>query len=221
MDEDNPQHTCLLVEDQDATRAWMRDVIRQAFPDVHVVSHASLKTAWAWLDGLADSGAALWLAVVDIGLPDGSGISLIRGLAERFPASRRIVATIYSDDAHLLDAISAGADGYILKEEDPDRIVTTLQRIERDEPPLSPSIARRMLTHFRAPPRAVDITAALTGREIETLTLLARGLTVAEAASRLGLKPHTVAGYVKTIYQKLNISTRAEATREAIQRGLA
>lgn len=221
MHDDNRQRTCLLVEDHAATREWMHGVIGQAFPDAHIVSHANLKAAWAWLDSLSASGAALWLAVVDIGLPDGSGISLIQGLAERFPASRRIVATIYNDDAHLLDAISAGADGYILKEEEPDRIAATLRRIERDEPPLSPSIARRMLSHFRAPAPPADDAAVLTGREIETLTLLARGLTVVEVAARLGLKPHTVAGYVKVIYQKLNISTRAEATREAIHRRLA
>jgi len=221
MADDNFQRTCLLLEDHAATRSWLLNVISQAFPDTQVVSHASLKSAWAWLDGLSARGARLWLAVVDIGLPDGSGISMIRGLAERFPDTRRVVATIFGDDAHLLDAISAGAEGYILKEEEPERIVATLQRIERDEPPLSPSIARRMLAHFRAPPRPIDDAANLTGREIETLTLLARGLTVGEAAARLGLKPHTVAGYVKIIYQKLNISTRAEATREAINRGLA
>lgn len=221
MVHDDPERTCLLVEDQATTREWMHDVIGRAFPGVTIVSYPNLKSARIWLSTLAEGGPGPWLAVIDIGLPDGSGISLIRVLAERFPPTRRIVATIYSDDAHLLEAISAGAEGYILKEEEPDRIVATLQRIERDEPPLSPSIARRMLTHFGAAPQPANGAEELTGREVETLTLLARGLTIAEAAAQLGLKPHTVASYVKIIYQKLNISSRAEATREAIQRGLA
>ena len=78
-----------------------------------------------------------------------------------------------------------------------------------------------MLSHFRAPTAKPADEAGLSPRETEVLTLLARGLTVAEAAKRLGLQPQTVASYVKVIYQKLCISSRAEATREAIRRGLA
>jgi DNA-binding NarL/FixJ family response regulator len=207
----------LLVEDQAPTRDWMRGVLIEAFPGVDVVAQRNLKEAMAWLDGAAPP----WLAVIDIGLPDGSGIDIVRRLTADFPSTRRVIATIYADDAYLLDAISAGAEGYILKEEEPAQIVATLQRIERDEPPLSPSIARRILAQLRDSPAPRNDDAGLTGREVETLTLLARGLTVAEVAGRLGLRPHTVAGYVKIIYQKLGVSSRAEATREAIRRGLA
>lgn len=210
---------CLLIEDQPTTRDWMLGVVARAFPGVEVATAGTLKSALAWLDAHGDG---LWLAVVDLGLPDGSGLEILRRLAARHPDVLPVVATIYDDDAHLFDAIAGGARGYVLKDEEADLLVGYLQRIERGEPPLSPSIALRMLSHFRGiPQRKADDEAGLSPRETEVLTLLARGLTVAEAARRLGLQPQTVASYVKVIYQKLCVSSRAEATREAMRRGLA
>lgn len=221
MDTRPPVRQCLLLEDQPATRQWMTEVLSQAFDGSEVTAHTTVKGAFAWIDGIGEGEPGPWLAVIDIGLPDGSGIDVIRRITQRWAETRIVVSTIYGDDAHLLDAIAAGAQGYVLKEEERELIVTTLRRIERDEPPLSPSIARRMLAHFKRPEERIDDPAGLSPRETETLTLLARGLTVAEAAAQLGLTAHTVAGYVKIVYQKLGISSRAEATREAIRRGLA
>lgn len=209
---------CLLIEDQPTTRDWMLGVLASAFPGVDVATAGSLKAAHGWLDRHGDD---LWLAMIDLGLPDGSGIDIVRRLQANFPEVLPVVATIYDDDAHLFEAIAAGARGYVLKDEEADLLVSYLQRIERGEPPLSPSIALRMLSHFRAPQAKPDDEAGLSPRETEVLTLLAKGLTVAEAARRMGLQPQTVASYVKVIYQKLCISSRAEATREAIRRGLA
>ncbi|ODT66914.1 MAG: DNA-binding response regulator [Pelagibacterium sp. SCN 63-23] len=214
----DPPRRCLLIEDQPTTRDWMLEVLGSAFPGLEIAVAGSLKAANAWLDAHANS---LWLAVIDLGLPDGSGIDIVRRLHASYPHILAIVATIYDDDAHLFDAIAAGARGYVLKDEEAALLVGYLQRIERGEPPLSPSIALRMLSHFRAPSGRPDDEAGLSPRETEVLTLLARGLTVAETARRLGLQPQTIASYVKVIYQKLCISSRAEATREAIKRGLA
>lgn len=220
MGEQVDARLCLLVEDQAATRAWLREAIEQAFHPVTVVEHVTVKGALQWLRAPERAQAAPWLAVLDLGLPDGRGIEIVKAVHETFPATHCIVATIYGDDAHLIEAITAGAQGYILKEENRDQIVATLQRIERGEPPLSPSIAQRILTLFRAAPVPSTNEAGLSARETETLALIARGLTVSEAAAKLGLSTNTVAGYVKLIYQKLGISSRAEATREAVRRGL-
>ncbi|MET3899848.1 DNA-binding NarL/FixJ family response regulator [Devosia sp. UYZn731] len=209
---------CLLVEDQPHTRDWMLGVLDSAFPGLRVATAGTLKAAHQWLD---TNGTKLTLAVVDIGLPDGSGVDIVRRLAAEFPDALPVVATIYDDDAHLFEAIAAGARGYVLKDEEANLLVGYLKRIESGEPPLSPSIAHRMLAHFRGPTLARPDTSGLSPRETEVLTLLARGMTVSEAATRLGLQPQTVASYVKVIYQKLNISSRAEATREALKRGLA
>lgn len=209
---------CLLLEDQPKTRDWMLGVLFSAFPGIRIETVGTLKAAHAWLDRREPT---LALAVIDLGLPDGTGIDIVRRLQAERPDVLPIVATIYDDDAHLFEAIAAGARGYVLKDEEAALLVAYLRRIERGEPPLSPSIAHRMLSHFRAPQAARDDDAGLSPRETEVLTLLARGLTVAEAARRLGLQPQTVASYVKVIYQKLCVTSRAEATREAVRRGLA
>ena len=176
--------SCLLLEDEPRTRDWLVAIIGQAFPGMPVTALATLGEAQAWLTAYEQRrDTRLRLALIDLALPDGSGTALVARLAADHPAVLPVVATIYDDDAHLFEAIAAGARGYLLK----------------DEP-------------------AED--ADLTIRESETLGLLAKGLTVAEAATQMGLKPQTVASYVKVIYHKLNVSTRAEATLAAVRRGL-
>ncbi len=213
---------CLIVEDRLDTQAWLRGVVvAAAFPDMSVAVAGSLREARSWLDAYpAGVDWTLEFALIDLGLPDGSGVDLVRRMAATHPDSLPVVATIYDDDAHLFDSIAAGAKGYILKDEPKGRLVDILRRIENGEPPLSPSIAHRILAYFRptAQPRPDD--AGLTSRETEVLTLLARGLTVAEAAATLSLRPQTVASYVKNVYHKLNVSNRAEATLAAAHRGL-
>ena len=216
---------CLVVEDQCGNRDWLIAMLRQAFGRLDVTAVGSLREARAWFDG-DGRDQTLWLALIDLGLPDGSGVELIRWLKQAAPGALLVVASIYDDDQHLFEALSAGASGYLLKDQEEGVMAHYLKRIEAGEPALSPSIARRLLGYFNAPAQRepVDVDqseARLTGRETETLTLLARGLTIAEVARMLDLKPQTVAGYVKVIYQKLNVSTRAEATLKAVKRGLA
>ena len=224
----------MVVEDQPDTRMWLAGIVGQALPGAEVVTFPRLTEARAWLRALdGQDRPRLGLALIDLGLPDGSGIDLIRELAEHFPDALPVVATVYDDDSYLFDAIAAGAQGYLLKDQDAEVLVHRLRRMEDGEPPLSPSIARRMMSHFRrqpvsaaAPPRAGDEArpseeeCALTPREIEVLALLGRGSRVPEAARRLGLTEHTVSTYVKIIYRKLRISSRAEAALEASRRGL-
>ncbi|HTM76080.1 MAG TPA: response regulator, partial [Devosia sp.] len=133
---------CLLVEDQPYTRDWMLGVLGSAFPGLDVATAGTLRAAHHWLDA---HGTRLTLALIDLGLPDGSGIDIVRRLARDFPKALPVVATIYDDDAHLFDAIAAGAGGYVLKDEEADLLAAYLKRIEGGEPPLSPSIAHRML----------------------------------------------------------------------------
>ncbi len=216
---------CLVVEDQAVNRDWLLGVLRAAFDGLEIVTATSVREAKAWLE--EDPRAAnLWLGLIDLGLPDGTGAQLIRHIKQVLPGALLVVASIYDDDQHLFEALSSGASGYLLKTEPAEVMAYYLKRIEAGEPALSPSVARRLLAYFSesAPREPVDSDsgeARLTGRETETLTLLARGLTIAEVAKTLDLKPQTVAGYVKVIYQKLNVSTRAEATLKAVKRGLA
>ena len=212
------ERICLLVEDQRPNQIRMTDALTAAFDHIRIEVTGTVKEAMQWL--AVSPSHAFTLAVVDLGLPDGSGVEIIAEITRTFPNVTTIVSSIYDDDGHLFEALAAGARGYLVKNQEPEMMVHYLRRIEKGEPPLSPSIALRLLSHFRTqirPPS--DVT--LTGRETETLALLARGLTIAEVARHLLLSPPTVAGYVKAIYQKLNISSRAEATLHAVKRGLA
>ena len=209
---------CLIVEDRPDTREWLCGVAAEAFPGIAVATAGSLREARVWL---AAPAWPLSLVLIDLGLPDGSGVELVAEIARDFPDALPVVATIYDDDAHLFDSLAAGAQGYVLKQEHPDTVADCLRRIDAGEPPLSPSIARRMLEKLRPQPQAKPRDEAqLSARETEVLTLLARGLSAPEAAREIGLKPQTVAGYVKVIYQKLHVSSRAEAVLAAAQRGL-
>jgi DNA-binding NarL/FixJ family response regulator len=215
----------LVLEDQAETRSWLAQVARATFPGVTVFEAATLGEACAWLNGDNGHLARLRLAIIDLGLPDGSGIGFIRDLTTRRPSATAVVATIHDDDVNLLGAIAAGASGYLLKDQEDGALAAQLRRIDDGEPPLSPSIARRMMAHFaeRAPPPgAVQPAddAGLTPRELQVLALLGRGSRVAEAAKVLGLTDQTVATYVKTIYRKLRITSRAEAAIAAQKRGL-
>lgn len=217
-----PTRQCLVVEDQASVRNWLVQAVRETFPDMAIAEASTLRAARSWLDGQEQNATLPFaMALIDLGLPDGSGIDLLRQIAARHPATTAIVATIYDDDAHLFDAIAAGAGGYLLKDRDAATLTSLLRRIDAGEPPLSPSIAWRMMQHFQQRPRADRRDdAGLTAREIEVLTLISAGMTTAEAARKLGLTQHTVTSYIKILYQKLNVQSRAEATLIAVERGL-
>jgi DNA-binding NarL/FixJ family response regulator len=207
---------CLLVEDQAEASSYLRATVELAFPGIRVVCHRSLREARGWLQSTSDLGR-LRLALIDLGLPDGSGVELIAQIATHHPSVLNIVVTIFHEDSYLFEALAAGAFGYILKDEERAHMIDTLRRIERNEPPISPAIARRLLTHFQAARSPQERKVELTPREKETLTLLVRGLTISEAAKCMALSMQTVSGYVKLVYQKMHVSNRAEAVREAMR----
>jgi DNA-binding NarL/FixJ family response regulator len=166
------------------------------------------------------------LALIDLGLPDGSGVDVVSKLREVQPDAQSVVVSIHDDDEHLFPALQAGAFGYILKEQPRELITEQLQRISQGEPPLSPSIARRVMAYFsaKAKPQPNNGHAMpnvnLTDRESEVLLRVAKGYTLPEIGVQLGLSRHTIADYVKQIYRKLNVSSRAEAALEAQRLGL-
>jgi DNA-binding NarL/FixJ family response regulator len=206
--------TCLIVEDLPESQRGLALALRSIFPAIEIASAYSLHEARQWLA----QHPAPALALIDLGLPDGSGIELIAALNRRAPATLCIVATIYDDDQHLLPALRAGAQGYLLKDQRWQQLAELLSGIVEGRPPLSPAIARKLLGYFR--PLPPSIGDALTQRESEVLKLIAKGVTQAEAARMLGISTHTVCGYVKDIYRKLNVSSRAEAALTAQKLGL-
>lgn len=205
----------LVVEDIPATRLWLREALATAFPGIAIESAGTLAAALALIER-----QAFEVALVDLDLPDGSGLEAIAALRRRTPATAAVVTTIFDDDAHVFPAMQAGAQGYLLKEQPRERFIAGLQGILRGDPPLSPAIARRMIAHFNAAGTAHDGEIALTPRETEVLRLVAKGFTQQEIAGHLGLSRHTVVDHVKSLYRKLNVSSRAEAALAATRRGL-
>ena len=241
----------LILEDNPVARTFLSRVVRESFSDVGEIVEVSDLDAARRLLGhpaggkAAARGEAFQLIMVDLELPDGSGLELLTELSQ-YPATR-IVTTLYSDDEHLFPALQCGADGYLLKEDRFEVLVEELQKIVRGQPPLSPAIARRLLTHFRQGGRAdrgapdsgfstspdmLTTTSApvpigkvpdherLTPRESEVLTYLSKGFTIKEIASLMGIKWFTVNDHIKSIYKKLNVSSRAEAAVLASKQGL-
>ena len=238
----------LIVEDNPVARSFLSRVVRESFSDALMITEAGdLETARRQVE-LSRSGPSAGdpfkLVLVDLELPDGNGMELLAELAQ-YPATK-IVTTLYSDDDHLFPALQCGADGYLLKEDRFEVLVEELQKIVRGQPPLSPAIARRLLTHFRPAPvggaaasgpmplasgfqssRPVPMGRGapldherLTPRESEVLTYLSKGFTIKEIANLMGIKWFTVNDHIKSIYKKLNVSSRAEAAVLASKQGL-
>lgn len=164
------------------------------------------------------------ILLVDLGLPDISGIHVIREAAQRYPDTDILVMTVFGDDENILASIAAGAHGYLLKDTLPDECISEIKQVRAGGAPLSPSIARRLLNTLRAAPirNPVDISGRpnLSMRESEILPLIAKGFSFAEIAHLLDISVHTVTTHVKKIYQKLAVHSRGEAVYEAGRMGL-
>lgn len=173
------------------------------------------------------------VALVDLGLPDGSGLELIEALRARTPQTKVLVFTVFGDRQTISEALAVGADGFILKDSGSHDLAEAIRVALDGGAPISPRAAAQLLRFFRrgqdtpaTAPSAPDPTRygqedfGLTMREKDTLETLARGFTQKEAAEILGISAHTVASHVKAIYQKMAVNSRSEAVFEAIQNGL-
>jgi DNA-binding NarL/FixJ family response regulator len=214
-----------VVEDSPPMQALLREVLTEAYDDIRVETSSSLRQARERLRALKATGSAeqVQVALIDIGLPDGSGLDLLEDLRRIAPDALRIVATAFDDDEYLMRAFGAGAQGYLLKDEPKNRLIERLRNVQNGEPAISPSLAHKILGHFvqhATGARADPDSDQLTHRETEILQVIGRGLRVSEAATVLGVSANTISGHVKAIYAKLGISTRAEAALEAVRRRL-
>lgn len=166
--------------------------------------------------------------LVDLGLPDASGLTLLPEIAEQRPGANAMVISVFDDDAHIIAAIEGGATGYLLKDSDGRNVGEALRELHAGGSPLSPLIAKKLLALFRgrqdgqkaSPPSKVPEKDLLTERETEVLRQLATGLAFREIAAALVISSHTVAQHVRNIYKKLAVRSRGKAVYEATKLGI-
>lgn len=171
--------------------------------------------------------------LTDLGLPDGSGVALIRHAAMHLKRCDVMVITVFGDEAHVVEALEAGAAGYLHKDTITNDLPQQIRAMRAGGSPISPMIARRLLLRFglgaaagdavagtRAPRAGLDALPQLSPRERETLQAVAKGFTYDEIAQLLGVASTTVNTYVRRIYEKLQVRSKTEAVYEARQMGL-
>jgi DNA-binding NarL/FixJ family response regulator len=215
----------LLVEDDAPTRARLRAAL-EAHPDLALAGAVgSCAEARAALAGAPPPAVLL----TDIGLPDGSGIDLIRELRSARAPTQCMVITVFGDEQHVVSAIEAGALGYLLKDASAEAIGRAILDMLAGGSPMSAPVARYLLKRFAGPEPAAAApepaapqpgVPALSIREREVLGYIVKGFTYAEIARLTGLSAHTVATYVRRVYGKLEVHSRGEAVYEALAAGL-
>jgi DNA-binding NarL/FixJ family response regulator len=215
------RHTrVMVVEDDAVTRRLLCNAISLEPTLILNGAFGSVAEALEWLEV-----EAVDLLLTDLGLPDGSGLSIIHACRRLAPSADIMVITMSSDEENVLACIEAGAAGYVLKEAGHIDIVRALMDLRAGGSPISPVIARKVLARMRKNTASVmsvedEAGRALTRRENAILELIARGDSYAKVAQALGVSVGTVQTHVKHIYGKLSVHSRGEAVYEAQRRGL-
>ncbi|MCX7023934.1 MAG: response regulator transcription factor [Spirochaetes bacterium] len=209
--------TVAIVEDEREVREGLRYLLGL---DDRLCIRATFGDAEEFLSWLA-ANPEPDLVLMDINLPGMSGIEATRLVRERFPSVIVLILTIFEDEDKILASIRAGARGYILKNTKPEALIEQILSARDEGSPISPTVARRLLDELRrsgGDRTAVDYN--LTPREQEVLKDIVDGLTYRELAERHHIAGSTAKKHILHIYQKLNVSSKAEIVRKAIKEGL-
>jgi len=232
----------LIVEDDPQMREFFAGSVSRCAELQVAATVGTVADAKAWLD---DDANTLDVLLTDLGLPDGSGLEVIRYAIRLHPHCEPLVISMFGDEDNVLASIEAGALGYIHKDSTPDDIAQTILDMRAGASPISPMIARRVLSKYRsdrrqngrgqAPveqasvamkneadggPDGGALRGLLSPREQEVLALIARGFSYAEIARLQGLSVYTVQTHIKNLYGKLSVHSKSEAVFEATRMGL-
>ncbi len=173
--------------------------------------------------------------LVDLGLPDGPGIDIIRAAQTRWPGCHVMVSTVFGDEAHVIQSLEAGAAGYLLKDSSPERVTEEIRNVQAGGSPISPLIARQLLTRFRNALATESVPAPLQSpsrgsmpaeqahlspRERQVLEYITKGFSYEEIGSLMAVSRNTVLSFVRRIYAKLKVRSQLEAIHEARSQGL-
>ncbi len=175
------------------------------------------------------NGPQVDVLIIDLGLPDGSGIDIIRAAHAKWPECNLMVSTTFGDELHVMQSLEAGASGYLLKDSAPQNLVYEIRSLHSGGSPISPLIARKILTRFQQDNKktvstdnqaSVKLVASLSSREQEVLEYITKGFSSNEIAGLMAVSPHTVLTFVRRIYAKLKVKSKTEAIYEARNQGL-
>jgi len=209
-----PPVTVLVVEDEPQTRARLARVVAEEPRFRLLAAVATLADAEANIETHSPQ-----VLLLDLGLPDGNGVSLIHRLRQGRHCPEILVISVMGDESSVMMAIQAGAGGYLLKDSGDSNIVAAIDQLLAGGAPLSPSIAVHLMRRLQSA-RGESNSPILSTKELELLKLIAKGLTYEEVAVLMGLRYNTVASYAKDLYRKLQVHSRSEAVFEAMQLGL-
>ncbi|MDH4396131.1 MAG: response regulator transcription factor [Limnobacter sp.] len=235
----SPPVQVILIEDDPATQDRLANLIRSSSALQLMGTASNAQEGYALLF-MSNPHVVL----VDLGLPDSSGIDIIRWVSQNKPQVETLVITAFGDEYHVIRSLEAGASGYLLKDYSAEEIAEHIVELHAGGSPISPMIARQLLTRIQTekqnatpPPQlAIQPTTqsttpqanqpthksevTLTDRELMVIRQVAKGFNTQEIGVQLGISSHTVATHVKRIYRKLQVSNRAEAVFEASASGL-
>lgn len=219
---ENQQIKVIFVENDPNVRLRLQRAI-SGLADIHEIGSAA---TYREADALV-SQFKFQMLIVDLDLPDGFGLDLIRRTAANIPEVDIMVLANANDDPHVVSAIESGATGYVLKTEIENSLVSAIRLLAAGGSPVSPEVAKSVLRALRTyTTHTIEKTTApiqpnpLSERETEILQLLAKGMSFNEIGDILTISPHTVTAHIKKIYRKLQVHSRGEAVYEAAQMGL-
>ena len=217
-------HVALVEDDVNFQNALVAAI--ETAPDMALRGMASTRAQGLRMLEQAQADVLL----VDLGLPDGSGIDVVRAAHAQWPGCGIMICTTFGDEAHVMQSIEAGASGYLLKDSAPESLVSEIRSLHAGGSPISPLIARQILMRFRSPDQPAPAVAqgrepgkqgaALSAREREVLEYITKGFTSNEIAALMSVSYHTVQTHVRRIYAKLEVNSKVEAVYEARHQGL-
>ena len=206
----------LITDDHAVVRKGIRALLMTE-KDIQVVGEAS-----NGLEALKQAGALHPdVILMDLMMPQMDGIEATRQITTQHPQTRVLVLTSFAGDDKVFPAIKAGALGYLLKDSGPEELIKALHEVQRGEPSLEPSIARKVLLELSHPSQANPTADPLTERELGVLRLIAQGLSNREIADQLVVAEFTVRSHVSSILSKLHLASRTQAALYALKAGLA
>ena len=201
-----------IVEDLDEVREGLADLVRSDKELLLLDNFEDAESAAEKLPSLQPD-----IVIMDINLPGMSGIDCIKKIKEKCPTTQFMMFTVYENDEKVLQALQAGATGYLLKRTNPERILESIKELNQGGSPMSSNIARKLVNIF-LDEKKVTKKEILTERENEVLQLLADGLLYKEIADRLHIVHGTVRQHIHNIYEKLHVQIRTEAVNKYCER---